>query len=162
MTLYRRLLGPILFRWTLYTLIPCWTWPWGHLDQTGSPYNLVKEVFIAVSTVIYFFPLNAAQLYCLLDDDLGAVHGGLLHAQQLSHRESLCIPWTETPFLPLTHTARHSFLIRGGERVEYTSCCCWPASSKQEDLLGLITLASPFPPFQPITNKQQRWMAWFL
>lgn len=64
-----------------------------------------------------------------------------------SQRPPLCHPWTETPFLSLTHTAHHSFLIRGGGggegRVEQTSR--WPAPSKQEGLLGPDNLGLPHP-----------------
>lgn len=102
-----------------------------------------------------FISVKAPQLYCPLDCSLWAVHSSLWPVQQFDHRDPLCIPQTETPFPSLNHTAQHSFLIRGGGggRVEYTSCCCWPAPSKQEDLLGLITLASLFPPI-PGNNKK--------
>lgn len=71
----------------------------------------------------FFLSANAPQLYCPLDCDLGAVYDGLWRVQQFSHRDPLCIPRTETPFLSLTHRDHHSFLIRGGGggRVAYTA-----------------------------------------
>lgn len=101
-----------------------------------------------------FLSLNAAQIYCPLYRDLGAIHSS-------SATETLCVsPQTENPFLSLTHTDHHSYLIRGGGRWRKGSthyrCCCWSAPSKQEDLLGLITLASPL---QLPTNNNSEWPA---
>lgn len=50
-----------------------------------------------------FLSLNAAQIYYPLYRDLGAID-----------RDLVCIPQTENPFLSLTHTDHHSYLIRGG------------------------------------------------
>lgn len=103
-----------------------WTWPQVHLDQTESPYNLFffrqRGIHCHVHSD-FFLSANAPQLYCPLDCDLGAVYDGLWRVQQFSHRDPLCIPRTETPFLSLTHRDHHSFLIRGGGggRVAYTA-----------------------------------------
>lgn len=140
-----------------------WMWPWGHSDQTESPYNLYRQRSIHCCVHSDLFLFSTLQSFIALLIVTSGLSTAVCGVSSSSVTETLSVsPRTETPFLSLTHTARHSFLIRGGGRVEYTSCCCWPAPSKQEDLLGLITLASPFPPLQPITNKQQQWMAWIL
>lgn len=93
-----------------------------------------------------FLSVTAAQLYCSLDCNLGAVYNSLWRVQQLSHIDPLCIPPDrDPPFAPLTHTAHHSFLIRlrGGRRVAFTAA--GPTPPKQEDLFGLITLAPLLP-----------------
>lgn len=117
--------------------------------------SLVKAAFIASCTVIYFFQrmLNSFSALLITTSGLStSVHG----VSSRSVTEALSVSPGQRPHSrPWPTTAHHSFLIRGGGggRVEYTSCCCWPAPSKQEDLLGLITLASPFPP-PPANNKQ--------
>lgn len=56
-----------------------------------------------------FLSVNATQIYCPLDHDLRAVHSS-------SPTETFSVSLqTETPFLSLTHTAHHSYLIRGGD-----------------------------------------------
>lgn len=65
---------------------------WGNAAQTESPYNLPCRVHNDL-----FLLLNAAQLYCPVNRDLGVVHSGLWRVQQWRHRGPVCIPWTENP-----------------------------------------------------------------
>lgn len=72
-----------------------WTWPRRHWYQTSLCVTLlVKEAFIADSTVIYFLQWI---LYCSLGFDLGADHGTWWRVQQFTHRNPLCIPPDRAP-----------------------------------------------------------------
>lgn len=125
-------------------------WPWGQFGANSRHINVPYQR--SIHCLVHsnsFLLMTVWQICCSTDCE---VH---CRSQQSRHRDLLCVPGTEAPFLSLTHTAPPFIFneeFRWRDEGGHCICSYWPTPSRQEDFLVLITL--DFPPFSnQITNN---------